>query len=184
MEKQECRKLNLLGRFRRSLAAVAGLFVAFSFSGIVGWNVRISTFLFYKMHNVIDHRTAPTTERRQILRIPPIYPLIVISHLYIMECQSKEDRVQLALNAFKNGQFKTKKSASLAFDVPETTLRRRIQGIASRAEKPANGQKLSITEESTLSTWILDMDKRGLPLQLSTVRHLAQLLLSARLPSS
>lgn len=51
LEKQECRKLNLLGRFRRSLAAVAGLFVAFSFSGIVGWNVRISTFLFYKMHN-------------------------------------------------------------------------------------------------------------------------------------
>ena len=101
-----------------------------------------------------------------------------------MECQSKEDRIQLALNAFKNGQFKTKKSVSLAFDVPETTLRRRIQGIASRAEKPANGQKLSITEESTLSTWILDMDKRGLPLQLSTVRRLAQLLLSARLPSS
>ena len=90
-----------------------------------------------------------------------------------MECQSKEDRIKLALNAFKNGQFKTKKSASLAFDIPETTLRRRIQGIASCSEKAANCQKLSTTEESTLSAWILDMDKCGLPLQLSTVRHLA-----------
>ena len=48
----------------------------------------------------------------------------------------------------------------------------------------ANCQKLSATEESTLSAWILDMDKRGLPLQLSIVRHLAQLLVSARLPST
>ena len=101
-----------------------------------------------------------------------------------MESQSKEDRVQLALNAFKKGQFKTKKAVSLAFDVPATTLRRRIQGIASRSQKAANCRKLSATEESTLSAWILDMDKRGLPLQLSTVRHLAQLLASARLPSS
>ena len=98
--------------------------------------------------------------------------------------QSKEDRIQLALNAFKNGQFKTKKSASLAFDVPETTLRHWLQGVASRSEKATNCQKLSNTEESTLLSWILDMDKRGLPLQLSTIRHLAQLLVSSRLSSS
>lgn len=39
--------------------------------------------------------------------------------------------MQLALRAFKNGQFETKKAASLAFDMPETTLRRQIQGIDS-----------------------------------------------------
>ena len=52
-----------------------------------------------------------------------------------MDSLSKEERVQLALRAFKNGQFETKKAASLAFDVPETTLRRRIQGIASRSKR-------------------------------------------------
>ena len=93
-----------------------------------------------------------------------------------MECsQSKEDRIQLALNAFKNGQFKTKKSASLVFDVPETTLHHQLQGVASHSEKASNCQKLSNTEESTLLSWILDMDKHGLPLQLSTICHLAQL---------
>ena len=98
--------------------------------------------------------------------------------------QSKEDRIQLALNAFKNGQFKTKKSASLAFDVPETTLHCQLQGVASHSEKAANCQKLSNTEESTLLSWILDMDKHGLPLQLSTIHYLAQLLVSSYLSSS
>ena len=100
-----------------------------------------------------------------------------------MESQSKESRIQLALDAYKKGRFKTLKAAALAFDIPRTTLQRRIGGIESRIKKPANCQKLSKTEESTLSTWILDMDKRGLPVQLSTVHHLAELLLSARLPS-
>jgi len=98
-----------------------------------------------------------------------------------MNSVSKEERLQLALRAFKNGQFKTKMAASVAFDVPETTLRRRLQGTTSRMQKISNCQKLSPTEESTLSAWILDMDKRGLPLQLPTVSYLAQLLLSARL---
>ena len=100
-----------------------------------------------------------------------------------MECESKEVRIQLALSAFKSGQFKTIKAAALAFDIPKSTLGRQMQGTLPRSEKTANCQKLSATEESTLSAWILDMDRCGLPLQLSTVRHLAQLLLSARLPS-
>lgn len=89
--------------------------------------------------------------------------------------------MQLALRAFKNLQFETKKAASLAFDMPETTLRRQIQGIDSQSKRAYTGQKLSSTEESTLSAWILDIDKCGLSLQLPTVSYLAQLLLSARL---
>ena len=46
-----------------------------------------------------------------------------------------------------------------------------------------NGRKLTSTEEKTLSSWIIDMDQRGLPPQISTVRYLAQLLLCARLSS-
>lgn len=68
-----------------------------------------------------------------------------------MECsQSKEDRIQLALNTFKNGQFEIKKSASLAFNVPETTLYYQLQSVASHSEKATNYQKLSNIEESTL----------------------------------
>ena len=100
-----------------------------------------------------------------------------------MEIESKERRIQLALDAYKKGQFKSLQSVSLAFDVPRTTLQWWIGGVASQAERNANCQKLSNTEESTLSAWILDMDRHGLPLQLSTVHYLAQLLLSTCLSS-
>ena len=79
-----------------------------------------------------------------------------------MECESKEARIQLTVNAFKKGQFKTIKAAALAFDVSKSTLGRRIHGTSSRSQKTANCQKLSETEESTLSSWILDMDRRGI----------------------
>ena len=39
-----------------------------------------------------------------------------------MEIESKERRIQLALDAYKKGQFKSLQSVSLAFDVPRTTL--------------------------------------------------------------
>ena len=99
-----------------------------------------------------------------------------------MECDSKQSQVQMALDALKKGQFKSQRAAALAFDIPETTLRRRIRGVVSRPQKTANCQKLSDTEESILLAWILDMDKRGIPLHLPIVCHLAQLLVSARLP--
>ena len=89
----------------------------------------------------------------------------------------------MALDALKKEHFKSQRAAASACDISETTLRRRIGVAVSRPQKTANCQKLSATEESTLSAWILDMDKCGLPLQLSIVRHLAQLLVSACLPS-
>ena len=52
-----------------------------------------------------------------------------------MEIESKESWIQLALNAYKKGKFKTLKSVCLAFDVPQTTLQQQIGGITSQAEK-------------------------------------------------
>lgn len=96
-----------------------------------------------------------------------------------MESLSKQQRVQLSLDSFKKGQCKTKKADALAFDVPETTLQTHLQGTTPCQQKTSNCQTLSATEESTLIAWIIDMDKHGLPLQVSSVSHLAQLLLSA-----
>ena len=67
----------------------------------------------------------------------------------------------------------------MAFNISKLTLER-IQGT-SCSQKPANCQNLSETEESTLLSWILDIDRCGLSLQLSTIYHLAQNLLSVHL---
>jgi len=97
---------------------------------------------------------------------------------------SKEGRMQLALEAYKKGLFPSKTAAAKAFDVPPRTFITRVNGTTARKNSTANCHKLTDTEESTLSAWILDMDRRGLPPQISTVHYLAQLLLSARLSSS
>lgn len=89
----------------------------------------------------------------------------------------------MAIGDIRKNQFKTLKDAASSYDVPRTTLQDRISSMASQAHRPANCQKLSNNEASVLSAWILDMDRRVLPLQLLVVHHLAQLLLSARIPS-
>ena len=94
---------------------------------------------------------------------------------------SKEERMRLAIDAFDKSQFQSKTACGRAFDVPSRTLMKHLNGVHSRKESTANCRKLSDIEEDTLSRWILNMCQRGLPLQISSVRHLAQLLLSARL---
>jgi len=97
---------------------------------------------------------------------------------------SKEGRIELAIDAYNKGLYPSKNAAAKAFDVPRRTFMTRVNGTTSRKETIANCRKLTDTEETTLSTWILDMERRGLPPRISTVRYLAQKLLSARLSSS
>ena len=115
-----------------------------------------------------------------------MYTINFYPHFYhhiIMDSISKEGRIKLAIESFNRGQYDNKTAYASAFDVPKTTLLNRLNRTTSRKETTANCRKLSDIEEDTLSRWILDMYKRGLPLQISNVRHLAQLLLSARLKS-
>ncbi|EED22381.1 conserved hypothetical protein [Talaromyces stipitatus ATCC 10500] len=64
------------------------------------------------------------------------------------------------------------------YDVPFTTLQRRLTGTQYRGEKRANGHILTQYEEESLLKWILDLDKRGLPPRPSLVQDMADLLLS------
>jgi hypothetical protein len=67
-----------------------------------------------------------------------------------------EDRIQLAIQAFKNGQFKSIRAAAAAYDVPYRTLTYRIKGRKAHLNIPANGQKLTVLKEDSLKKWILD----------------------------
>ena len=58
--------------------------------------------LWAKIANVIGHRTVPkSTNSAHLLRIPPILISSCYYTFFIMECESKEARIQLAVNAFK-----------------------------------------------------------------------------------
>ena len=92
----------------------------------------------------------------------------------------QEGRILLAIQAIKNQEISTVTRAACTFNVPRSTLRRRLQGVQNRVESRANSHKLTEIEEESLQKWILSMDSRGASPRPSTVREMADLLLAAR----
>ena len=92
----------------------------------------------------------------------------------------KEGRIALAVQAYKDGQFSSTKACADAYDISESTLRRRVKGINARRDSVPINRKLTTTEESTLIEWILSMDQRGLAPRSDTVQQMANLLLQKR----
>jgi hypothetical protein len=92
----------------------------------------------------------------------------------------QEGRILLAIEAYKNKEITSLHEVTRQFDVPRTTLSRRLAGSTSRAETRANSHKLTQIEEESLQKWILLMDSRGAAPRPSTVREIADLLLAAR----
>jgi hypothetical protein len=92
----------------------------------------------------------------------------------------KDRRMEMALEAYNMGRFKSKTACAKAYSVPKSTLINRLNGTKPRRELLSNGRKLSDLDEETLKEWIIDMYERGLGLGIPRIQYLAQLLLSAR----
>jgi hypothetical protein len=92
----------------------------------------------------------------------------------------KEGRILLAIQAIKQGQIQSIRATAASYDIPYTTLYRRIHGTASRRDSAPNSCKLSPYEEGTIVQYILDLDSRGFPPRPQAVREMADLLLAER----
>ena len=62
----------------------------------------------------------------------------------------QEGRLVLALDALQKGCFTSTRAAAQAYDVPRTTLRRRVRNCPARRDKRPRNCKLTATEETTL----------------------------------
>ena len=92
----------------------------------------------------------------------------------------KEGRIALAVQAYKANRFLSKRACANAYDILESTLRRRVKGIKARCDSVPVNRKLTTSEESALIQWILSMDKRSLSSRRDTVEQMANLLLEKR----
>ena len=91
-----------------------------------------------------------------------------------------EGRLELALQAYKAGQFRSYRAAADAFNVKFGALCRRARGTPFRLETPPNCRILTPTEEHSLVEYILDLDSRGFPPTLAEVADMADHILGAR----
>jgi hypothetical protein len=89
----------------------------------------------------------------------------------------QEGHLLLAIQAIKSKEISTIRQAADQFQVPRSTLTRRLRGTTNRAETRPNSYKLTEIEENSLLQWILSTDDRGGAPRPSTVREMANLLL-------
>jgi hypothetical protein len=66
------------------------------------------------------------------------------------EALYEEGRIDLARQAYKQGQFKTPHAAALSFDVKPKKLKRRITRIEPRLSSVAKNRLLTSTKEESL----------------------------------
>src|SRR5450432_3992596 len=92
----------------------------------------------------------------------------------------QEGRIELAIQAIKQGYFSNSSAAAKAYDVPYSTLYDRLHNRPARRDARPSNCKLTATEELTLVQWILSMDQRGLAPRPESVRQMADLLLQKR----
>jgi hypothetical protein len=84
-----------------------------------------------------------------------------------------EEDVTNALHALVNGEYKSFHRAASVFQIPESTLRYRLQKPKSRNKSYFSQQTLTPIEESTLENWIYYTAKLGAPITLKLVKILA-----------
>jgi hypothetical protein len=97
-----------------------------------------------------------------------------------MESTSAESRLLLAIQAIKQDRKLRVTRAARIYNVPESTLRDRMNGRRSRRDILPNSRKFTELEEKALLEHILDLDSRGLSPRLADVEDVANLLLAER----
>ena len=79
----------------------------------------------------------------------------------------------LALQALQNNPKLSIRRAAEIYSIHYRTLHRRQKGIQSRRDTIPNSRKLSNLEEEILIHFILDLDSRGFPPRLRSIKDIA-----------
>jgi hypothetical protein len=100
------------------------------------------------------------------------------------EALYQEGRIDLAINAHKQGQITSFRAATSTYDVPRSTAQRRVKGIKPKRDSIAPNRRLTLVQEESLKQWILSSDRRGMPPRIETVRQMASILATQRARSA
>jgi len=97
-----------------------------------------------------------------------------------MQIQTNEARIILAIEAIRTSKKLSRRKAAKIYNIPETTLRDRMNGRTTLSERRPAVQKLTEMEEEIIVQYIFDRDSRGFSPRLTDVEDMANYLLNAR----
>ena len=89
-----------------------------------------------------------------------------------------ESDIQLAFRAHQRDPHVSILKLSKIYQVPNTTLRDRINGKPARRNTMPNSRKLTVSEENAIVFFIIDLDARSFPPRYSYVEDMANRLLA------
>jgi hypothetical protein len=130
--------------------------------------------------NVFHHRAGQTTEPVKICQDHHNLLCAIMSQPQNALSLQHEGRLQIALQAYRSGHFRSHRAAARAFNVKQQRLSERARGVPFRPEAMPNGLKLTRTEEQTIVQYILDLDSRGFAPRLCEVSDMADKVLGVR----
>jgi hypothetical protein len=91
-----------------------------------------------------------------------------------------EGDLLLAIQAIELGQFSSIREAAKRYKVPNSTLRRRMNGTRSKSDWLSPTQRLTLGEEQVLVQKVFELDSRGLPIRVQTLQDFASAITQAR----
>ena len=97
-----------------------------------------------------------------------------------MPVQCLEARVILAIETLKSSQKLSRRAAAKLYNVPETTVRERMNGRTSITDYRPVGQLLTKVEEEVVVQYINSLDARGFPPSIGDVEAMVNTILASR----
>ena len=97
-----------------------------------------------------------------------------------MSVQTQEARIILAIEAIRTSKKLSCRNAAKIYNVPESTLRDRMNGRTTLPERRPGNTNLSNLEEQVIVNHIFDLDSRGFPPRQADVEAMANYLRKAR----
>ncbi len=97
-----------------------------------------------------------------------------------MLVQTQEARIILAIEAIRTSKKLSRRKAAKIYEVPESTLRDRINGRTTVPKRRPAAQNLTELEEGVIVNYILDRDSRGFSPRQANVEDIANYLRKCR----
>ena len=97
-----------------------------------------------------------------------------------MSVQTQEARIILAIEAIRTSKKLSRRKAAKIYEVPESTLRLRMNGSTPLSERRPAAQNLTELEEQIIVNYIIDRDSRGFSPRQADVEDMANYLRKCR----
>ena len=96
------------------------------------------------------------------------------------QSRCNEANIVLAISALNRRQIRNVNRAAATYNVPESTLRRRLARTTLQRNCQPNIKKLASSKEEAIIKHVLNLDLQGFPPSLNNVQYIANKLLAKR----